>query len=62
MLTITLSPVEMQVVWNAMMEGPGKHTYEILKKLEHQLTQQGAFGQPAIPKEAANEAPSNTGG
>lgn len=44
-----LSPEEAQLMWNALLELPGKHTYALIKKLEGQLIEQGAIQVP-IPK------------
>lgn len=48
-LTITLPAQEMQMVWNALMEIPGKHTYAIARKMEAQLAAQGALSAASEP-------------
>lgn len=39
-VSLFLSPQEMMVVWNSLMEMPGKATYGILRKMQQQMTEQ----------------------
>lgn len=39
-VSLFLSPAEMMVVWNSLMEQPGKATYGILRKMQKQMVDQ----------------------
>jgi hypothetical protein len=60
-LVLSLPAAEMQMVWNALMEIPGKHTYAICRKIETQLQAQGAL--PPGPEQVKpNEPPPTPAG
>lgn len=44
---IKLEEVEAMIIWNALMEKPGKEVYPAIKTLDRQLTAQGAFVEAA---------------
>lgn len=44
-----LTPDEAQLIWNALLELPGKHVYSLAKKLEQQLLAQNAIRASDIP-------------
>lgn len=40
-VSLFLPPAEMQLVWNCVMEQPGKAVYPILRKMHQQFIEQG---------------------
>ncbi len=40
-VSLFLSPEEMQLVWNCMLEQPGKVTYTVVRKMHQQFIEQG---------------------
>lgn len=55
--SLFLSPQEMMIVWNALMEMPGKMTYGILRKMQQQMTEQKLMPSDTPETQVENKAP-----